>query len=80
MGSIAISRDPGIESELSTAKVPPEGVRPLVAALRVALDELNGIRREVWLAALVSGRPEGSGPWRRRLPAIIFNYQSQTRQ
>ena len=45
----------GIESELSTAEVPPEGVEPLVAAMREALDQLNEIRREIWLAARASG-------------------------
>jgi hypothetical protein len=34
----------GIEAELSTAEVPPEGVLPLIQAIQGALDQLNEIR------------------------------------
>jgi hypothetical protein len=40
----------GIESELSTAEVPPAGIEPLLAVMRGALDQLNEIRTELWIA------------------------------
>jgi len=38
---------------------PAGGVGPLLGVMRGALDQLNEIRREIWLAARASGRPEG---------------------
>jgi hypothetical protein len=39
----------GIEAELSTAEVRPDGVEPLVGAIRESLDELNAIRTQLLL-------------------------------
>ena len=39
----------GIEAELSTAEVRPEGVEPLIDAVRDSLDELNAIRTQLLL-------------------------------
>jgi hypothetical protein len=39
----------GIEAELTTAEVQPDGVEPLVSAVRGSLDELNAIRAELLL-------------------------------
>jgi hypothetical protein len=39
----------GIEAELATAEVRPEGVEPLIGAIRGSLDELNAIRTQLLL-------------------------------
>jgi hypothetical protein len=39
----------GIEAELATAEVQPDGVEPLIAAIRDSLDELNAIRMQLLL-------------------------------
>jgi hypothetical protein len=39
----------GIEAELSTAEVRPEGVEPLISAVRSSLDVLNAIRTHLLL-------------------------------
>ncbi len=39
----------GIEAELATAEVRPEGVEPLIGAIRSSLDELNAIRTQLLL-------------------------------
>ncbi len=39
----------GIEAELSTAEVRPDGVEPLIGAIRNSLDELNAIRTQLLL-------------------------------
>ncbi len=39
----------GIEAELSTAEVRPDGVEPLIGAIRGSLDELNAIRTQLLL-------------------------------
>jgi hypothetical protein len=39
----------GIEAELATAEVRPEGVEPLIGAIRDSLDELNTIRTQLLL-------------------------------
>ncbi len=39
----------GIEAELSTAEVRPDGVEPLIGAIRDSLDELNAIRTQLLL-------------------------------
>ena len=39
----------GIEAELSTAKVRPDGVEPLIGAIRDSLDQLNAIRTHLLL-------------------------------
>jgi hypothetical protein len=39
----------GIEAELSTAEVRPDGVKPLVSAIRRELDQLNAIRTHLLL-------------------------------
>ena len=39
----------GIEAELSTAEVRPDGVEPLIALIRDSLDELNAIRAQLLL-------------------------------
>ena len=41
----------GIEAELSTAEVSPNGVEPLVSAMRNSLDQLNAIRTQLLLTA-----------------------------
>jgi hypothetical protein len=41
----------GIESELSTAEVRPEGIVPLIQAIRGALDQLNAIRARLLATA-----------------------------
>ena len=37
----------GTEAELATAEVRPEGVEPLIGAIRASLDELNAIRTQL---------------------------------
>jgi hypothetical protein len=39
----------GIEAELATAEVQPDGVEPLIGAIRDSLDELNAIRTQLLL-------------------------------
>ena len=39
----------GIEAELSTAEVRPDGVEPLIGAIRSSLDQLNAIRTQLLL-------------------------------
>jgi hypothetical protein len=39
----------GVEAELATAEVQPDGVEPLVGAIRDSLDELNAIRTQLLL-------------------------------
>ena len=39
----------GIEAELSTAEVRPDGIEPLVGAIRRSLDQLNAIRTDLLL-------------------------------
>ena len=39
----------GIEAELSTAEVRPDGVEPLIGAIRGSLDQLNAIRTDLLL-------------------------------
>ncbi len=39
----------GIEAELATAEVEPDGVEPLIGAVRGSLDELNAIRTQLLL-------------------------------
>ena len=39
----------GIEAELSTADVRPDGVEPLIGAIRCSLDQLNAIRTHLLL-------------------------------
>jgi len=46
----------GIESDLGSAKVPREGVRPLLETMQQCLGRLNEIRRDVWLG--LPSKPE----------------------
>jgi hypothetical protein len=39
----------GVEAELATAEVRPEGIEPLIGAIRDSLDELNAIRTQLLL-------------------------------
>jgi hypothetical protein len=39
----------GIEAELSTAEVKPDGIEPLIVAIRDSLDDLNAIRTQLLL-------------------------------
>jgi hypothetical protein len=52
----------GIEADLGSAQVPPEGVQPLLDAVRAGLDRLNAIRREIWTGLRAAGTERSTNP------------------